>query len=521
MAPASTGILQMPMELILRTTHTNLDVIDEQMRIHYVDPVWEKRYGAYRGKSCFEYFQGRSSPCPDCNVLEAFSKRQIVVREEILSQENNRCVQVTTAPFRDETGVWLAAEVYVDISERKRIEEELRTARADLEVRVAERTQELSRANGLLAAELQERQRNERELRKLTRAIIQSPSMVMITDTDGLIEFVNPRFCEVTGYAAHEVMGRAAGILKSGEMPPQVYGHLWETIKSGGEWRGEFHNRKKDGTLFWELASISAIRSPQGELERYVKVAEDITERKRLERMKDEFVSTVSHELRTPLSITKEGISLVIDGITGPLGDQQRHILGIARTNIDRLGRIINELLDIAKIEAGKVELKRATLDLGRLINEVAAPFQRTFQERKLQLHVDPGQEPLWCFADADRITQVLTNLLNNAMKFTPSGTVEIRARASEAEVLISVRDTGIGIAPENLPKLFGKFVQFNRDAYAGERGTGLGLAIVKGIVQMHGGTIWAESAVGQGSTFFFTLPRTAEDLGVGQRAGG
>lgn len=249
---------------------------------------------------------------------------------------------------------------------------------------------------------------------------------------------------------------------------------------------------------------ISQIKKAQEELERKNK------ELMKLDQLKSEFISTVSHELRTPLSITKEGISLVVDEIPGKVNPKQKGILRTASENIDRLARIINDLLDISKIEAGKAELKKSPVDLRDLIKHVADSFSPEIKKKGLQLKVDLPQERAELNIDPDRITQVIINLVGNAVKFTEKGQVEIGLELKPDEVECSVSDSGVGIAADNLPKVFGKFQQFSRTAGGGAKGTGLGLSIVKGIVEMHGGKVRVESELGAGSKFTFSLPRKA-----------
>jgi len=483
--------------------------------------------------------------------------------------------------------------------------------------------------------DITERKGTEEELRKRLRAIEQSPSVVVITDIKGNIEYVNPKFTQLTGYAPADVIGSNVRILKSGKMPSDNYSQLWNTLLGGKEWRGELLNRKKDGELYWESASISAIKSPEGQVEHYLKVSEDITERKhieeqlnrayqmtwdilanapfgiylvnsegnvdfvnpamlaisgatyeqfrrlnvldlptyrqigidekirgclkgerflmeaveytsylshrisvrnfigiplvesnqrkaliivediserkRLEKLKDEFVSNVSHELRTPLSIIKEGISLVLDGILGEVNPRQDNVLITAKDNIDRLSRIIDELLDISKIESGKLQLKRSRINLVDLIKRTAAGFEIKIKEKRLDLRMNFSGEEIFVYADVDKITEVFINLLGNAVKFTERGYIEISVQDRKDDVECYVKDSGMGIAEENLPKLFDKFQQFSRVSGPGERGTGLGLSIVKGLIKMHGGTIRAESRVAEGTKFIFTLPKSEE----------
>ena len=353
-----------------------------------------------------------------------------------------------------------------------------------------------------------ERQHDEMEIRRLSRAIEQGPAIVVITDTEGDIQYVNPKFTEVTGYELKEVIGQNSRILKSGELPAEVYRELWRTIKAGGEWRGEFHNKKKNGQLYWEYASISPIKNAKGEIVNYLAVKEDITERKRLEKIKDDFVSTVSHELRTPLSIIHEGVAQVDEGIHGPVSERQRHFLGFTLEAIGRLTRIIDNLLDISRLDAGKVKVHLQPADLAALTQGVCRSFKVLADNKGLELREYYRPDKIEMPLDRDQVVQVFTNLIGNAVKFTSRGYIEVSVVDNGDHVTCCVLDTGPGIAPENLPKLFSKFEQFGRTPGSGEKGTGLGLAIAKGIVEQHGGHIWVESVFGSGSKFIFTLPK-------------
>ncbi len=231
----------------------------------------------------------------------------------------------------------------------------------------------------------------------------------------------------------------------------------------------------------------------------------------KLIKVKDEFVSIVSHELRTPLSIIKEGINLTLDEVGGKVTPKQKQFLTISKQNIERLSNLINDLLDISKLEAKKVTLKKSLVDLSGFIRGVAAPFKTIAREKKIILEEELPEKEVSIFIDIDKITQVLNNLISNAMKFTKEGgriTIAVEERPGCTQ--ISVRDTGIGISRQNIDKLFNKFVQVGRTYGPGEKGTGLGLAISKALVGLHGGRIWVESKVDKGSKFNFTIPQAS-----------
>ncbi len=234
----------------------------------------------------------------------------------------------------------------------------------------------------------------------------------------------------------------------------------------------------------------------------------EISERKHVEKLKDEFIGTVSHELRTPLSITKEGISLLLDKIPGPINEDQARILTISKNNMDRLARIINSLLDISRIESGKIQICRDTFDIILLTTQVVNVFEPNIRKKGLEVRADLPKKDIIVRGDSDGITIVLTNLISNSLKFTERGFIGISVTDSGENVEISVADTGIGIAKDNMPKLFEKFQQFARVDGPGEKGTGLGLAIASGIVAAHKGRIWAESEPDKGTRITFTLPK-------------
>ncbi|MCX5667008.1 MAG: ATP-binding protein, partial [Candidatus Omnitrophica bacterium] len=250
-------------------------------------------------------------------------------------------------------------------------------------------------------------------------------------------------------------------------------------------------------------ATLNILEDLQASKEALERTNRELT---KLDELKSDFISTVSHELRTPLSIIKEGISLVLDKIPGDVNEKQAKILDIAKYNIDRLSRIIDNLLDISKIEAGKVELKRSLIDISEVVRRVANSFESKIKEKGLEMRLDVDKVSGSVWADADRITQVLTNLIGNAVKFTPSGSIGISCEDKSDGMVCSVSDTGVGISKEDMPKVFDKFQQFSRTAGAGDKGTGLGLSIAKNIIDMHNGAIWVESEPGKGARFTFKL---------------
>jgi signal transduction histidine kinase len=238
---------------------------------------------------------------------------------------------------------------------------------------------------------------------------------------------------------------------------------------------------------------------------------QEIEERRRAEELKDEFVSTVSHELRTPLAITIQGLGLLLDEIPGSVNEKQHKVLATASDNMDRLSRIINDLLDISKIEAGKMDLNKAEMEFESIANTVVASLEASAHQKGLTLETAFTLRNGNVFADNDRIIQVLTNLLNNAIKFTDEGRLRVSATNREKMVECCVEDTGIGLSQDEKSRVFDRFVQIGRTHGAGIKGTGLGLAIAKEICELHRGKLWVESEEGKGSRFYFTLPVYSE----------
>jgi signal transduction histidine kinase len=226
-------------------------------------------------------------------------------------------------------------------------------------------------------------------------------------------------------------------------------------------------------------------------------------------RHKSEFLANVSHELRTPLTAIKGFVDNMLDGLTGEMNPRQLRYLTRIKANTDRLARLINDLLDLTRIEAGRLELRPTSLLLTPLVTEVVASLRPVAEDKHLQLDVAAATPDATAWADRDKVTQVLMNLLGNALKFTPAHghiTVTI-ARDGTAWVQVAVADTGPGIAAEEMAKIFDQFYQVSHVGTQRPHGTGLGLAISKMLVEMQRGRLWVESVVGHGSTFYFTLP--------------
>jgi polar amino acid transport system substrate-binding protein len=368
------------------------------------------------------------------------------------------------------------------------------------------------------------------QARKLSRATENSPASVVITAKDGTIEYVNPTFCEVTGYTTDEAIGNNPRVLKSGNLPQSFYKNMWQTILSGKTWRGDFINRKKNGEEYWESASISPINNNEGEITHFVAVKQDITERKQMEeelirarhvadeanKAKGDFLANMSHEIRTPMNAV---IGMAHLALKTDLSPKQRDYLKKIQSSANSLLGIINDILDFSKIEAGKMDIETVDFNLEDVMDNLANLVTVKAQEKEdLEVLFNTNWEvPRFLVGDPLRLGQVLINLSNNAVKFTDLGEIVVSTellKRNEDRVTLkfSVKDTGIGLTKEQAGKLFQSFSQADTSTTRKYGGTGLGLAISKKLVNMMGGEIWVESESGQGTTFSFTA-----NLGLGK----
>jgi two-component system, OmpR family, phosphate regulon sensor histidine kinase PhoR len=241
---------------------------------------------------------------------------------------------------------------------------------------------------------------------------------------------------------------------------------------------------------------------------RWRELEAEVRMRRRAERLKDEFLATVSHELRTPLTTIQEGVSQVQDGLLGETTALQREILGLVLEDSERLTRLIDDLLDGSRIKSGRMQVHRRHVDMGAVVRQTVERYAPEARRRGLGLSTVLAGASLEIYADPDRLLQIWSNLLDNALRFTPTGAIRLRVEDGGDHLSCQVEDTGIGIPEAELPKIFTRFHQVGRTPGPGRRGTGLGLSIVKGLVESHGGEVEVRSRPGKGSTFIFRLPK-------------
>jgi PAS domain S-box-containing protein len=355
--------------------------------------------------------------------------------------------------------------------------------------------------------DITDRVRAEEELRLQVTALQAAANGIVITDREGTIQWVNPAFTRLTGYSAAEAVGQNPRVLKSGRHDRAFYHKLWHTIMAGGVWQGEIVNKRKDGSLYTEEMTITPVLDDGGVISHFIAIKQDITRRKlaeeQLERTRSEFLGEVSHELKTPLTAIKGCASMALSAGT-PADPETRELFEIIDAQANRLTDLVANLLDVTRIEAGRLSMEPGPADLAKIVEEAKVIFEHSQYPHSLEVMLPPKLPALR--ADGRRIVQVLTNLFANAAKFSsPTAPIILSAECGGEECTIRVRDSGLGIPDDKKSLLFQKFVQVHE---RGAKGTGLGLFICKGIIEAHGGRIWAESAGGgKGAVFSFTLP--------------
>ncbi|MEN8164473.1 MAG: PAS domain S-box protein, partial [Acidobacteriota bacterium] len=372
--------------------------------------------------------------------------------------------------------------------------------------------------------DLTERVRAEAEIRKLNRAIEQSPALVIITDTEGAIEYVNPQFCQTTGYSAEEAIGQNPRVLRSDETPQVEFEELWSTISKGGTWSGEFHNRKKDGSSYWALASISGLRDDTGVIRHYVGVQVDISRRKelqvqleaqnaeleRLNRLKGDMLAITSHDLKSPLHAMISVANLLRDLGPDLPADSRAGFIDQIISSGQKLSSFISDVLDAEKIESDGLSMVLASARLDKVLEACVATARFGGRENEVDVTLTVDGIPPATLGDAGRLEQIFNNLLSNALKFTPKkSTIEVCLTCEPGYQVVTVGDRGPGIPESDTERIFDRYFQVSSGSQVPERGfgVGLGLFITRQLVENHGGTVTAENREGGGCLFVVRFP--------------
>ncbi len=366
--------------------------------------------------------------------------------------------------------------------------------------------------------------RAEFQQRLLSSAVAQSWTSIVMTDINGKIVFVNQAFERQTGYTLEEVQGQTPRVIKSGETPLNVYENLWQAILAGHTWTGELLNRKKNGELYWEWASISPVRDEYGRISHFIGIKENITERKLQQQAlseakqaaeaanleKSRFLATMSHEIRTPMN----GILGMAQMLMMPaISDTERtDYAAVIMSSGQTLLALLNDILDLSRVEAGKLELHPVAVSPAAILQELVTLFSRPASDKGLHLAAEWHGAAVAEYAlDPVRLRQMISNLLSNALKFTEHGFIqldasELRQGDGWRELIFSVTDSGVGISPEQQTRLFQPFSQVDASATRKFGGSGLGLSIVRKMAEAMSGRVGVESVPGQGARFWFTV---------------
>ncbi len=353
--------------------------------------------------------------------------------------------------------------------------------------------------------------------KKLDEAVLRSiGDGVFAADKNLKVVLFNEAAEKLTGWKAQDALGKTCREIFQFKSPDgQIVCNQTSTCLSQKCFRterffseGPLITTRPDGSEVVLSETTSPIKDHHGVITGAVSILKDVSERSKLEEMKVDFVSLVSHQLRTPISAVKGYLSSLIEGRTGGLSEEQKLYLERAYTSNERQLEIIESLLNISRIEKGKIELIPIEFSIVELAKEASAVFTKKAHERGLALEIlEPQTKIPEVTADREKVREVLENLLSNALKFTPKGSIIVSFQQTKTEVIVAVADTGVGIPADKIEKLFTKFYRVGQAPTAESEGTGLGLYIAKSLVELHQGKIWVESEVGRGSTFYFSLP--------------
>ena len=419
-------------------------------------------------------------------------------------------VDTSIAPILDASGV---PERYIAvrflITEKKNSEEDIIKQNEELEktkrvmLNVLEDVQEeRSRAESLAF-----------DLEKFKIALDGTSDHVVITDSNGIALYANAGLKRITGFSPEEVLGKKVGTkeLWGGKMSPEFYEDLWRTIKVEKKpFVGEITNKRKDGTPYQALSSISPIMNKHGVLEFFIGIERDITKEKEIDSAKTEFVSLASHQLRTPLSAINWYTEMLLSEDAGAITDMQREYLGEVSRGSRRMVELVNALLNVSRIELGTFAVQPEPTDVVELARDVINELKSKILEKKLHIEEAYVENLPKMMVDPKLTRIVFQNLLTNAVKYTPEEgkiSISIAMSADKTMFTIAVSDTGYGIPKEDQSRIFTKLFRASNIREKETDGTGLGLYIIKSIVEHSGGTVTFESEEGKGTTFTLTLP--------------
>jgi len=508
---------------LLQTIPFGMDIVDKMGNILYLNDNLKKLSGEIiPGKKCWEIYRDDNIQCATCPLHS-----DIVIGETKSIESHNvmggKAFEVvhTGMIFKGKEALM---EIFIDIKARKQAEE---------------------------------------KLKKVTAAVENSKVSVVITDKNGIIEYANPYFGQLSGYTPNEYIGKNPSVLKSGFHSTAFYAEFWKTIKSGQTWEGEFYNRKKNGTYYWENAIVSPILNDENVITHFVAIKTDITAAKQMiedlktakekaeenERLKSAFLANMSHEIRTPMNGILGFAALLKEPKLS--GEEQQEYIGIIEKSGARMLNIINDIITISKVESGQMKTYISKTNINEQVEYIYKFFKPEVEQKGIHISCNTplADNEVTIKTDKEKIYAILTNLVKNAIKFSDKGSIEIGYRICKEQAggdkagdrdtgvremasgrdkasLVStpekiefyVKDTGVGIPKDRTEAIFDRFVQADISDKRAFQGAGLGLSISKAYVEMLGGEIWVESEEGKGSTFYFTIPynRESKETNIG-----
>ena len=393
--------------------------------------------------------------------------------------------------------------------------------------------------------DITEHQEADQNLREYEDALTAS-SMVLKMDLDGVITYANTTFVTELGYKGYELVGMQY-ILSIGikiargfsqlhkevvsnitEIPTETFDQLWHTIRATNIWKGIIKNRRKNGSFLWCATTIVPMKDSSDHVFEYIVIQTDVTDieiakqilkksfeqLQELDKKKNDFLNIASHELRTPMTAVKGYASMILDGDAGPVSPETHIYIEQIYNSSNRLIQLINDMLDISKLEAGKMTLLPECIGIHKLLREILMDMRQITNKKQQTIVEDYTSDEICYVIDKDKLRQVLINLISNASKFTPAyGTITIQTVIENEELRIVVQDTGIGIAHKDIETIFEKFGQVKNSLTRDGAGTGLGLPIARVLVREMGGVLMVESQVGAGSIFTISLPYTEHEI--------
>ncbi len=486
--------------LIAENTADTITILDLELNIIYNSPSVQKLLG-------YTVMETLSQPLEQILTPVSLQKAKAVLAEQLKLEENS-----TADPSRF---------VLLELEE---IHKNGFIVQVEVSVSFIRDNNLIPTSILVVSRDITKRKQAEEELKVLSYAVEQNPAMVLITDIDGNIEYVNSKYEEVTGYSKAEVIGKKPSIVKSGKMPGIIYKELWGTINSHSTWQGELINKKKDGTFYWVNISISPISDNEENVSHFVSISEDITNKKKIEeeliiakeraeesdRLKTAFLQNMSHEIRTPMNAIIGFSRLMASEYESK--ETLEYYSQIINNNCTNLLEIIDGIIDMSRIDSGELSIHYDECNINELFNELNL-FFKEYRIRLEKQHIEFRLQPFYgsfdtIMTDPDKLKQILINLINNAFKFTNTGKITVGCKFDKNQnIVFFVSDTGIGIPNDKHSVIFERFVKLDQDKTTFYDGSGLGLAIVKEFVELLGGNLWLESELSKGSTFYFSLP--------------